>query len=82
MSVIDRLVRVKVGQQQIVLASSRQRQRHDLQPARMCQGGAVPGVKEGESGSLLAPADIPPLPALDMSQLPPSARIYYRQSSR
>ncbi len=36
MSVMNRLVRVRRGWQQIVLVSSRHWWKHDLQPAQMC----------------------------------------------
>ena len=53
MNVIDRLVRVEVGWQQIVLALSRHWWKHDLQRAQMCvvedlcDEDEVPASKEG-----------------------------------
>ncbi len=59
MSVIDRLVRVEVGWQQIVLASSRHWWKHDLQRAEMCvveelcDGGEVPASRKAVQERIL-----------------------------
>ena len=58
MIVIDRLIRVEVGWQLIVLASSRHRWKHDLQRAQMCvvgelDGGEVPASRKAVEERIL-----------------------------